>query len=72
MGFINWLRNNTDDSDSQLDLFGNSQPLTRHERVDSATVHRDFQQAIKDSGGSDKTYPRAVRAETIIAIRLWR
>lgn len=47
-----------------MDLFGSSTELARHERVDGATVNRDFTKAIKNSGGSDKAYPRAIRAET--------
>ncbi|MEP1075181.1 hypothetical protein NDI52_07215 [Leptolyngbya sp. PL-A3] len=64
MGFINWWQNNQEETDSQLNLLGDSQPLTRHERVDSATVNKDFTKAIKEAGGSDRAYPRAVRAET--------
>ncbi|MEO0375701.1 MAG: hypothetical protein AAF329_13950 [Cyanobacteria bacterium P01_A01_bin.17] len=45
-------------------MLGESQSLTRHERVDSATVNKDFTQAIQQAGGSGKAYPRAVRAET--------
>jgi hypothetical protein len=45
-------------------LLGDSQQLTRHERVDSATVNKDFTQAIQNAGGSSRAYPRAVRAET--------
>jgi hypothetical protein len=64
MGFLNWWKNNADESDSQLDLFGGSQKLSKHQRVDVATVHQDFTKAIKDSGGSRKAYPRAIQAET--------
>lgn len=64
MGFLNWWKNNADESDSQLDLFGGSQKLSKHQRVDAATVHQDFTKAIKDSGGSSKAYPRAIQAET--------
>lgn len=47
-----------------MSLLGGSQQLTRHERVDSATVNQDFTQAIQKAGGSSKAYPKAVRAET--------
>lgn len=64
MGFLNWFQDNKEDSDSQMTLFGDSQPLTQHERVDGATVNKDFNKAIQDSGGSDRAYSRAIRAET--------
>lgn len=64
MGFINWWQQNKEETDSQLSLLGDSQALTRHERVDSATVNKDFTQAIQEAGGSNRAYPRAVRAET--------
>lgn len=64
MGFIDWFKNNKAETDSQLSLFGDSQPLQRRERVDSATVNKDFTKAIKQSGGSSRAYPKAVRAET--------
>ena len=47
-----------------MSLFGNSQELARQERVDGAIVNKDFHKAIKDSGGSNKTYGRAIQAET--------
>lgn len=47
-----------------MSLIGSSQALTQHERVDSATVNKDFTQAIKQAGGSPRAFPRAVRAET--------
>jgi hypothetical protein len=62
--FLNWWKNNKEETDSQLNLFGSSQSLTPHERVDGAIVHKDFQKAIKDSGGSKDAYPQAVKAET--------
>ena len=64
MAFINWWQNNKEETDSQLSLLGESQSLMRHERVDSATVNKDFTQAIQQAGGSSRAYPRAVRAET--------
>lgn len=64
MGFINWWQNNKDETDSQLSLLGDSQPLTRSERVDGATVFKDFSQAVQDAGGSSRSYARAVREET--------
>lgn len=64
MGFINWWQSNEEETDSQLSLLGDSQTLSRHERVDSATVNKDFTKAIKNAGGSSRAYPRAVRAET--------
>lgn len=64
MGFINWWQNNKEETYSQLSLLGDSQPLTRHERVDSATVNKDFAKAIQQAGGSNRAYPRAVKAET--------
>ena len=47
-----------------MSLLGDSQPLTRRERVDSATINKDFTKAIQQAGGSSRAYPRAVRAET--------
>ena len=64
MGFINWWQSNAEETDSQLSLLGESQMLSRHERVDSATVNKDFTKAIQNAGGSNRAYPRAVRAET--------
>lgn len=45
-------------------MLGDSQPLTPRERVDGACTNKDFSRAIKDAGGSDRAYARAVRAET--------
>ena len=64
MGFINWWQSNAEETDSQLSLLGESQTLSRHQRVDSATVNKDFTKAIQNAGGSNRAYPRAVRAET--------
>jgi hypothetical protein len=64
MGFLQWLAGQPDESDSQMDLFGGSQALTPHERVDGATVNKDFTKAVKKAGGSNNTYGRAVQAET--------
>jgi hypothetical protein len=64
VGFLKWLENNAEDLDTQLDLFGNSQKLRQHERVDGAIVNRDFNNAIQRAGGSNKAYARAVKAET--------
>lgn len=64
MGFLNWFQDNSSESDSQLNLLGDSQPITPHERVDGTTVYKDFSNAIKDSGGSSKAHGRAVKAET--------
>lgn len=47
-----------------MSLLGDSKPLTRRERVDSATVNKDFTKAIQQAGGSHRAYPHAVRAET--------
>lgn len=47
-----------------MDLLGDSQPLSRRQRVDGATVNKDFRDAIHRSGGSQKAYPKAVNAET--------
>jgi hypothetical protein len=64
MGFLNWWQNNAPETDSQMDLFGNSQDLVQQERVDGAIVNKDFNRVIKDSGGSNSAYGRAVQAET--------
>lgn len=64
MGFIDWWQNNKEATNSQLNLLEESQPLVQHERVDSATVNKDFNKAIQQAGGSHRAYPRAVRAET--------
>lgn len=63
MGFLNWF-SNQEPEESQIDLFGNSQALTPHERVDGATVKKDFDKAIKDCGGSKQAHANAVEAET--------
>jgi ubiquitin C-terminal hydrolase len=47
-----------------MDLFGGSQALTPHQRVDGATVNQDFNKSIKRVGGSNNAYGRAVQAET--------
>jgi hypothetical protein len=48
-----------------LNLLDNSsQPLAPRERVDGATVYKDFTQSIKDAGGSNKVIPNVVKAET--------
>lgn len=62
MGFLNWFKDNQEEpEESQLDLLGNSQPLTRHERVDGATVRNDFTKEIKNKGGDEKAH----RASTV-------
>ncbi len=66
MGFWDWWENKQDEdsSGSQLDIFGNSQNLSERQRLDGKIVHKDFQNAIKSSGGSQAAYPRAVQTET--------
>lgn len=65
MGFLKWLADNPEESEeSQLTLFGNSQPLTKQQRLDSAIVNRDFNQVIEQKGGSDRAYPKAANAMT--------
>jgi len=63
MGFLSWLAGREKSTDSQLNLFGDSQPLTQHERVDGAIVNKDLNKEIKAKGGSEAAYPRV--AETI-------
>jgi hypothetical protein len=64
MGFLNWLQGEDDSEASQLNLDGSSQPLTPHERVDGATVFKDFTKSIKGVGGSNRAISGAVEAET--------
>lgn len=48
----------------QTDLFGGSQALTPHKRVDGATVRKDFESTIKAKGGSQRAYRDATNALT--------
>lgn len=64
MGFLNWFQQQPSESDSQLDLFHSSQELTKHERVDGATVYKDFQQSMLDKKVSAEGRRKAVVAET--------
>ena len=65
MGFIDWFKNNaSEETDSQLDLLGNSQPLARKQRVDRVDVHEDFKAEIAKNGGSDKAIRKSIAAET--------
>ena len=45
-------------------LPNSSAEITPHQRVDGATVYKDFTKSVKESGGSDRAIPRAVQAET--------
>jgi hypothetical protein len=57
MGFLNWWNENkTSQEDSQLDLFGGSNPLKR-ERVDGAVVNKDFNAAIKQASVLGSAHP---------------
>ncbi len=47
-----------------MDLFGNSKELLKHERVDTATVYKDFQQSMIDKAVSPEGRRRAAAAET--------
>jgi hypothetical protein len=63
--FLAWFKNNPEEAaESQLELFGSSQALTKHERVDGATVRKDFNQAIKDSGGDREAQAKSTVAMT--------
>lgn len=63
MSFLQWLAGKQEEpEESQLDIFGGSQGLTKRERVDGAVVNKDFNQEIKNKGGSERTYPRATEA----------
>jgi hypothetical protein len=64
MGFLSWFQQQPSESDSQLDLFGTSKELLKHERVDTATVYKDFQQSMIDKAVSPEGRRRAVVAET--------
>ncbi len=65
MGFLAWFKSNPEEVEaSQLELFGSSQALTKRERVDGATVRRDFNQAIKDSGGNTEAQAKSTVAMT--------
>lgn len=66
MGFLSWWQDNKEEeSASQMDLLNQAQELPpQRKRVDGATVNRRFNKAIKDSGGSETVYGRAVQAET--------
>jgi hypothetical protein len=45
-------------------LPNSSAEITPHQRVDGATVYKDFTKSVKEAGGSDRAIPRAVQAET--------
>jgi hypothetical protein len=45
-----------------MDLFGGSQALTPHERVDGAIVNRDLNKTIKNKGGSKDVYAKSAEA----------
>lgn len=64
MGFLNWLKNQPEETfkASQLDLLGNSQPV--RSRVDGATVRKEFSKTIQDKGGSEATQAQATEAMT--------
>lgn len=64
MGFLRWLQQQPNNLDSQLELFGGSQKLTQHERVDGATVYKDFQQSMIDKQVSPEGRRKTVAAET--------
>lgn len=65
MKFLRWLARNQEESDeSQLDLFGGSQGLTKRERVDGAIVNKDLNRTIKQKGGSGGVYRRSTEAMT--------
>jgi len=56
MGFLRWWQNNKKESYSQLSwLEDSARPIYSRERVDGATVYRDFTQAIKDAGAAIKS-----------------
>lgn len=47
MSFLKWLANNPEEpEESQLSLLGDSQPLTKQQRLDSAIVNKDFNRTI--------------------------
>ena len=65
MGFLSWFKNKPEEAEeSQLELFDTSQALTKRERVDGATVRRDFNQAVKDSGGDKEAQAKSTVAMT--------
>ena len=65
MGFANWFKNNaSEETDSQLDWLGSSQPLPETHRVDRVDVHHRFKAQIQKSGGSRGLYPRVIETET--------
>jgi hypothetical protein len=65
LGFLSWFKNNPEEAEeSQLELFDSSQTLTKRERVDGATVRRDFNQAVKDSGGDKEAQAKSTVAMT--------
>ena len=47
-----------------MDIFGGSQSLTPHERVDGAIVNKDLNKTIKGKGGGGDVYAVATKAIT--------
>ena len=65
MSFFKWLAGNQEEPEqSQIELFGGSQPLTPHERVDGAMVNKDLNKTIKNKGGSKDVYAKSAEALT--------
>lgn len=63
MGFLQWLAGNQEEPEaSQMELFGGSQALAPHERVDGATVRKDLTNTIQGKGGSLKAHRDATIA----------
>jgi hypothetical protein len=60
MGMPGWLARwrNQEHNESQLDLFGGSQTLVPHQRVDGAIVNRDLQTEISNRGGTQQTHAK--------------
>ena len=47
-----------------MDLFGNSQNLPKRQRVDGATVRRNFTKTIQEKGGDAKCQAKSIDALT--------
>lgn len=45
-------------------MFGGSQDLTQHKRVDGATVRKDLTKAVKDAGGTDEAIAKGTEKMT--------
>ena len=63
MKFLQWLAENQEEpKQAQMDLFGDSQTLAPHERVDGAITNKDLNKTIQSKGGIGKVYQESTDA----------